>query len=97
MRIVSNRTTSRVGALISVVFAILTLGCTTVKTEEQYSGGPLPKPDRFLVYPFAYSPSQVRLDRGLTPEIERSIRAAPAPPLSWRRAPGSPAWWRITW
>ena len=74
--LVSNRIHLGVVALISGAFALLTLGCTTVKTEGQYSGGPLPKPDRILVYPFAYSPSQVRLDRGLTPEIERSIQGS---------------------
>lgn len=72
--LVSNRLNPGVAALIVAALAGMTLGCTTVKTREQYMGGPLPKPDRILVYTFAYSPSQVRLDRGITPEIERSIR-----------------------
>ena len=74
--LVSNRLNPAIAALVGAVFAAMALGCTTVKTTEQYSGGPLPKPDRILVYPFAYSPSQVRLDRGLTPEIERSIQGS---------------------
>jgi hypothetical protein len=46
------------------------LGCTNVETVQQYEGAPLPRPDRLLVYEFAYSPSQVKLDPGVSPEFE---------------------------
>ncbi len=75
--LVSNRLNLGIAALIGAVFAAMALGCTTVKTSDQYTGGPLPKPDRILVYAFAYSPSQVRLDRGITPDIERAINGSP--------------------
>jgi hypothetical protein len=47
-------------SLISVL-AALAVGCarTTVSPEQQYSGGPLPRPQMVLVYDFAYSSAQI--------------------------------------
>jgi hypothetical protein len=58
--------------------ALLTaLGCTTVQTVQPYDGGPLPRPDRIVVEEFAYSPSQVKLMRGITPELEDAMKGTP--------------------
>ncbi|HXK25426.1 MAG TPA: DUF4410 domain-containing protein [Myxococcota bacterium] len=42
----------------------LALGCasTNVATTQQYGGTNLPRPERILVYPFATSPDEVKLD-----------------------------------
>jgi len=53
------------------------LGCTTTTVVQPYAGGPLPQPSRILVYEFAYSPNQVKLTRGITPEIEQAISGTP--------------------
>jgi len=55
--------------IIGMASACATTDVRTVRTDIS---GPLPMPDRVLVYDFAVSPEQVRLDRGL------SARAAAA-------------------
>ncbi len=50
---------------------LLTLGACSL-TEfrgEQASDRPLSTPERVVVYDFAFAPEQVRLDRGLDPEV----------------------------
>jgi hypothetical protein len=49
-------------------------GCTTVKVQKQYTGSALPIPDRILVHDFSYSPSQIKLDRGISPRIEKAMK-----------------------
>ena len=51
-------------------------GPTKVKTAEEYTGK-LPRPDRILVYDFAASPDEVKLDTGLSAEIARAVEGKP--------------------
>jgi hypothetical protein len=53
------------------------LACTSAQLVEEYSGDALPRPDRVLVYDFAVSPGEVRLDRGISAEIAEAARSAP--------------------
>ena len=50
---------------------LLTLGaCSLTEFQgEQASDRPLSTPERVVVYDFAFAPDQVRLDRGLDPEV----------------------------
>lgn len=63
-----------IGTIVATLVTAVSLGCTTVKTVGQYSGAQLPRPDRILVYDFAYSPSQVKLDRGVSADLDRALR-----------------------
>jgi len=58
---------------------LLGLACASTKSHvtEQDISGPQPKPDRILVFNFAYSPSQVRLDRGISAEIMEAAKGEP--------------------
>lgn len=53
--------------------------CASTKAQvtEQDISGPQPRPDRILVFDFAYSPSQVRLDRGISAEILEAAKREP--------------------
>ena len=53
------------------------LACTSVQTTQEYVGSPLPKPDRVLVYDFATSPGEVRLDRGLSAKVVEASKGDP--------------------
>jgi hypothetical protein len=68
---------SRCVWVVPVGLVLGALGCTTVQTVDQYDGGPLPRPDRIVVEEFAYSPSQVKLMRGITPELEDALNGSP--------------------
>jgi hypothetical protein len=59
-----------IGSFIIFFFA----GCapTGVKTLSE-SVAQFPKPERILVYRFAVSPDEIKLDRGVTSQIERYI------------------------
>lgn len=58
----------------------LAMGCTSAQITSEYAGSDLPRPDRVLVYNFATSPEEVKLDRGLSAEVieasKRSSRTA---------------------
>ncbi len=58
---------------------LLALACASTKlqTTEQDISGPQPRPDRILVFDFAYAPSQVRLDRGISAEIMEAAKGEP--------------------
>jgi hypothetical protein len=51
-------------------------GCTTVQ-QVYYYGGPVPRPDRILVYDFAFSPGSVELDSGLAERITEASQGTP--------------------
>ena len=51
-------------------------GCTTVQPFSQY-GGPVPRPDRILVYDLTVSPGAVELDSGLAERIQEATQGAP--------------------
>jgi hypothetical protein len=71
--VMRHRTVSKV-ALVAGVAALAVGGCTTVKVQKQYTGSALPIPDRILVHDFSYSPSQIKLDRGISPRIEKAMK-----------------------
>jgi hypothetical protein len=49
-------------------------GCAQTRGETVYEyGGPLPRPDRILVYDFSVSPDEVQLDRGIGAKLEGRI------------------------
>lgn len=66
-----------IGSTLLLLAILVGVGCTTVKTVGPYDGGPLPRPDVILVNDFAYSPSQVKLMRGISPDLERAIKGTP--------------------
>ena len=70
------RASHRIGSILLLAM-LAGLGCTTVKTVSSYDGAQLPRPDVILVNTFAYSPSQVKLMRGITPELEQAIKGTP--------------------
>jgi hypothetical protein len=55
-------------------------GCapTSVNVVSQYTGA-LPQPNRILVYNFAVSPDEVKLDQGISGEVQ-SLAGNPQPP-----------------
>jgi hypothetical protein len=57
-----NTMIGRCGAMAALLIA----GCTSVNVVQEYSGPALPRPERVLVYDFAVSPEEVKLDRGLS-------------------------------
>ena len=59
-------------ALLAIL-ALAGCGSTKVTTQMTDISGPLPRPDRVLVYDFVVSPEDVKLDRGLS---ARAIDAA---------------------
>ncbi len=53
---------------------LLLAGCAaSTVTPSWQATGPLPPPDRVLVYDFAVTPDEVELDRGLVPKLTRLI------------------------
>ena len=55
-------------------------GCapTTVNVADQYTGS-LPQPNQILIYNFAVSPDEVRLDQGVSAEVQAMV-GNPQPP-----------------
>ena len=62
---------------ILAALGALAIGCASVQVVSEYDGGPLPRPDRVLVYDFAYSPGQVRLDRGVSAQVAQAMKGEP--------------------
>ena len=61
----------------TLLLALATTSCTSTDVTEGYSGGPLPRPDRVLVYDFATTPGEVRLDRGLSAKVVEAAKSEP--------------------
>ncbi|HME71684.1 MAG TPA: DUF4410 domain-containing protein [Myxococcota bacterium] len=56
----------------AAAFLVALVGCAPTSVNLTYEqGGPLPRPERILVYEFAVSPEEVQLDRGLGADLER--------------------------
>jgi hypothetical protein len=51
-------------------------GCTYMQTRMEY-GGPVPSPDRILVYDLAVSPGALELDRGIAEHIKEATQGTP--------------------
>jgi hypothetical protein len=59
------------GLLASLTLALLA-GCAPTNVQQtSQSSAKMPRPDRILVYDFAVSPEEVKLDEGLTAEIKQ--------------------------
>jgi len=59
------------GLLVTLAFALLA-GCAPTNVQQTSENtGALPRPDRILVYDFAVSPDEVKLDEGLSAEIKQ--------------------------
>jgi hypothetical protein len=69
----SHRTISQVAAMVGV---LLLGACTSAETTSSDSSRNLPKPDIVIVQPFAVSPDEVKLDAGLSAEIQRSMQGS---------------------
>lgn len=65
--------------LIAFLVIGMASGCasTDVRTVETDISGPLPRPDRVLVYDFAVSPEEVRLDRGISAQAAQATKGTP--------------------
>jgi len=63
----------------SVLFAavLLTAGCTSTIVVDEFQGDGLPRPDRVLVYDFATSGGEIRLDRGLDAALVAAAHGEP--------------------
>ena len=62
----------------SLLLALTGCAPTTVNVVSQYTG-PLPQPNRILVYNFAVSPDEVKLDQGISGEVQ-ALAGNPQPP-----------------
>ena len=62
---------TQLGLLILIVLAIA-IGCAPTKVQQQDTTlTQLPRPDLVLVYDFAVSPDEVKLDTGLSAELKQ--------------------------
>jgi hypothetical protein len=67
----------------TMVIALLIIGMasacasTDVRTVTTDLSGPLPRPDRVLVYDFVVSPEEVQLDRGISAEAVEAAKGTP--------------------
>ncbi|HSB86324.1 MAG TPA: DUF4410 domain-containing protein [Ilumatobacteraceae bacterium] len=78
----SARRASAVHALAGLLVSLALLaGCAPTKVQQTIeTTGALPKPDRILVYDFAVSPDEVKLDEGLSAEIKQRYEHEQATP-----------------
>src|SRR5215472_866860 len=79
MHVIGPRTWASHRFAVAFSCGLLALGAcapTNVGTQQDYSGAPLPRPDRVIVYNFAVSPDEVELDQGLSAELVRSFQSA---------------------
>lgn len=61
--------------LVFILF-LVSAGCTTVDTIEEYSGPePLARPQVVIVKNFAYSPSHIDLNSGIIAKLERKVES----------------------
>jgi len=62
----------------AAAFLVALVGCAPTSANLTYQTlGPLPRPERVLVYEFAVSPEEVQLDRGLGADLERMAQGTP--------------------
>lgn len=63
--------------VILALALVIAQGCTTAQIYYDSDGAELPRPDRVLVYDFATSPEEVKLDRGLSAKVVEAAKSAP--------------------
>jgi hypothetical protein len=59
---------------IALVGVLLLAACTSAETTTPDSAQKLPAPDIVIVQPFAVSPGEVKLDQGLSAEMQQSMQ-----------------------
>lgn len=59
--------------LITAIYlgTVLT-GCTSIQQQEEYAGS-LPRPEQIIVFDFAVTPDEVKIDSGLTAKAARGV------------------------
>jgi hypothetical protein len=55
-----------------ILAALVASGCTTVQQQETYAGS-LPRPEQIIVFDFAVTPDEVKVDSGLSAKAVRSV------------------------
>jgi len=72
-------TASRVTRRTLLLLGLAVSSCGRPKVQEQalYGGPSLARPDQVLVYRFAVTPEQVRLDQGVTARLQRAVGDVP--------------------
>jgi uncharacterized protein DUF4410 len=58
----------------ATVVVLLLGACTSAETTSSDSSRNLPKPDIVIVQPFAVAPDEVKLDQGLSAEMQQAMR-----------------------
>lgn len=58
----------------AMVGALILGACTSAETTSSDASQRLPKPDIVIVQPFAIAPDEVKLDRGLSAEMQRAMQ-----------------------
>ncbi|MBA4100290.1 MAG: hypothetical protein C0484_26395 [Rhodospirillum sp.] len=66
-----HRTSLQVAAMAG---ALLLGACTSADTTSSDASRKLPKPDIVIVQPFAVAPDEVKMDQGLSAEIQQAMR-----------------------
>ena len=72
-----KRQPAHVFAPAATLGVLLLAGCTTVQTTYEATDGALPKPDMVVVYNFAGSASEVKMDSGVLAKIGDSMDQTP--------------------
>ena len=62
---------------IVAALALALAGCTSVQTEQAYSGPRLARPDVIVVYDFAVAPGEVQLGHGLIADVDQAMQGTP--------------------
>jgi hypothetical protein len=63
---------SRSLLIAAIYLGSVLAGCTSVQQQEAYSGS-LPRPEQIIVFDFAVTPDEVKIDSGLTAMAARGI------------------------
>jgi hypothetical protein len=63
---------SRSLLIAAIYLGSVLAGCTSVQQQEAYSGS-LPRPEQIIVFDFAVTPDEVKIDSGLTAKAARGI------------------------
>ena len=67
-----TRATRAITGIMAALTLVLLAGCAPTNVQQTSENtGALPRPDRILVYDFAVSPDEVKLDEGLSAEIKQ--------------------------
>lgn len=62
----------------SLAAACLAAACAPTNVQTMYERqGPISRPERILVYDFAVAPGEVKLDRGVSAELEQMAKGTP--------------------